>query len=249
MIGCSGGKFERCGANDDRQQCAGKKEAEACAGEGEHGALREQKAQRGKARGAEGGADGEFPPARDHASREQAREVQAGEQKHDECGGGEREQARPDLADQDLRQGPEAFDTLRSARAAPMAEAGKLPIDLRRECGELGGSLRDRVAGLQPRKALEVVPVIARIGGAEFERLPEVGGIHRGERRRHHADYGEQVAVQAERSAYDLWVGVEGTLPERVAEDDGGRGARGIVRPAEGATEQRADPEGGQIAG
>ena len=87
---------------------------------------------------------------------------------------------------------------------------------------EIGGRLRQRNAGFEPRLEDEVAAVDLRIRAVEQHRPPEIRR-ELGEARRHHADDRRRRAVQRERASDDRGVAVEELHPHLVGHDaDGG---------------------------
>ena len=194
---------------------------------GEQQALGEHLPDEPDARGAEGGANGQFLAAQGGAGELHIHHVDAGDEQHADAEGQHDEEHLLQLLAGIL------FDEW------PNVALGELLVGVGVGLGELFGDGVDLVLRLldgDPGPQLaddgdEIdAPIIARLGReGGIDREPELLVGREGEFRRHDADDGGRRSVDADGAAYDARISAEVGLPQRIAQEHGLVHARAVV--------------------
>jgi hypothetical protein len=210
--------------------------AERSAGDCQHETFGQELHGDARAAGAERTADRDLPLAHGTAHEQQVRDVHAADQ-HDEADGTEeREQRRPDVADDLILQRHDVRRFVgvgvRILRGQPAGHRLDLLVRMR-EVHTVG----------QPSDDAEKVGAARCTRGIDREGLPEVRRPRRKvEVRRHDAEDGRGHAVDGDRSADDRGIAAESRPPELRADHDH-RCARPLVFSRERRADERVDAE------
>ena len=202
------------------------------------------------ARGTERRADRDLTLARRRAGDEQARDVDARDEKHETDCAEQHEQRTTRVAD---GRGAETLDVDEQIAAPVPRFAPALGIalgHLTHDVGERRLALRRGYAVPESakRERVEVVGALIHHRRREAEREEDVGDRHsktgqrKSEAGRHDADhFGGGAAGEGDLLADHRWIGAIPATPERVTDDDDRWRARGGVCIEEGTSNQRSD--------
>ena len=188
---------------------------------------------------ADGGAYGDFGPARGRARQQQAGHIGAANQQHDSDRALKQQQRRAQLPIERLRH-------RLHHRAQILVAARVCGGQLRGQPGHFSLRLLRRNARLEARHDAHVVLGALHLCAGPVERRPKVGLLVEDEEiRRHHADDGFVQSIDPQSLPYDVAIPVEAALPEARADQQHARSdVDGIFVFRQHASEHRLYAEG-----
>ena len=157
-------------------------------------------------------ADGHLALARRRPRQQQARDIRARDEQQEPGGAEQREQRRPEVA----------FDLVRERnRARPPVAVGRLELGAqpRRQGPQLRVGLLDADRGFQPEQRLDEMRAAAVLREIPLQALPHVRVVGIVEPRRHHAAHRVNDGAERDRLADDGGIAVEPLAPETMADD------------------------------